>query len=572
MKEGNVTIERPQTWFEMTDLRRKRLNNSVWIPLRVSDYLLKEGEFGHLGFVEEFHGVGSLAISLDDREKAASLNWSTVGLKNENFSWVDDEGNYFPSDIYNSFDGDFIGVPLVLVQEGNSQEPYNWHLHQDFVLAMRLKREGDVWVAINEGYTEVAKLFYKGNGFPSKLEVRAEFLKDYLCARKMALFVTSFHQRSVIAESADHISWEGRASNEEPNLRWEGFVTEIHEGGMRYGEKVAVFHMTRTDINDDDDIPTMEAPPSDENTASDRWERAFSGDRLFRINGELWKDEWVEPARNSPRVRRDEYPASIYFITDEQGTRENKTTLEGGGKWVWFRPEVITALAHRRGGRLSWYTQDTGSVACSPDYGIHFGVNRLGFVNVYAKDIALLPEWQQQVWAGFNISPEGGISKELLDSQVRAEPPHTQAPEGALKEGFEYLNSQVEAKLGFLLFREHELTEELLDTSHRFRATDKSGFYSLAKDLARLTVERIDGASLKKFASPPKEQNWGSIKCLENLLATKINPDKAREITGILVGIYELRHGDSHLPGSDIDEALQLVKVDSSLPFVQQGH
>ena len=39
---------------------------------------------------------------------------------------------------------------------------------------------------------------------------------------------------------------------------------------------------------------------------------------------------------------------------------------------------------------------------------MHFGVNALGFVNVFAKDIGFLREWEQQIWAGFNVGPEGG--------------------------------------------------------------------------------------------------------------------------------------------------------------------
>lgn len=179
-------------------------------------------------------------------------------------------------------------MPLVLVQVGNSDEPYQWHLHQDFVIAMRLKREGNVWLAINEGYAEVAKIFHKQDGSPSRLEVKAEFLKDYLCARKMVLFVTSFRQREVVTESADQISWPNDLpSTNEPNSRWKGMVREIHEGGMPYGEKVAIFHMARTDVNNNDDIPTMEALPSDDNVASSHWERTFSGAKLFHISGEL---------------------------------------------------------------------------------------------------------------------------------------------------------------------------------------------------------------------------------------------------------------------------------------------
>jgi len=33
------------------------------------------------------------------------------------------------------------------------------------------------------------------------------------------------------------------------------------------------------------------------------------------------------------------------------------------------------------------------------------------------KDIAYLPEWQQRIWSAFNVSPEGGVSDELLASQ-----------------------------------------------------------------------------------------------------------------------------------------------------------
>jgi hypothetical protein len=39
-----------------------------------------------------------------------------------------------------------------------------------------------------------------------------------------------------------------------------------------------------------------------------------------------------------------------------------------------------------------------------------------------------------------------------------------------------------------------------------------------------------------------------------------------------LVGAYELRHADAHLPSSDLDDALALLKVDTSLPTIFQGY
>ena len=107
---------------------------------------------------------------------------------------------------------------------------------------------------------------------------------------------------------------------------------------------------------------------------------------------------------------------------------------------------------------------------------MHFGINSLGFVNVYAKDIALLPEWQQKIWSGYNISPEGKVSEELLASQVKAEPAKTQAPEDFLAEGLAMLDHLAHEKLAITLIRQHEQIPELLVRAHRFELLTKKGY------------------------------------------------------------------------------------------------
>jgi hypothetical protein len=203
---------------------------------------------------------------------------------------------------------------------------------------------------------------------------------------------------------------------------------------------------------------------------------------------------------------------------------------------------------------------------------VHFGVNSLGLINIYAKDIALLPEWQQKIWAGYNVSPEGKVSEELLASQMKAVPANTQAPEAFLKNGLNLLNELSQKKLGILLFKDHDYTPQLLHTLHRFRAIDKAGLYALAKDVARLTADSIDAAAIQTIVSPPKGTKWGSLKSLENLIASKIDPKIARSMLSPLVRVYELRHADAHLPSSEVDAALALVGVDQSFPFIQQGY
>jgi hypothetical protein len=355
------------------------------------------------------------------------------------------------------------------------------------------------------------------------------------------------------------------------NWRWEGRINEIHEGGIPLGSSTAVFHLARTDVDPEDDLPAISGVPSGDNVRTRTWTVPAVGRRLFSVAGELWKTEWVNPGLHSPRVRRDRLAPTVFFITDASGTRENAATLVSSGCWLWFRAEVIPTLAHRRGGELAWYSRDTGSVSCSPGYSVHFGVNKLGLITVYAKDVALLPDWQQRLWAGFNVSPEGGVSEELLASQVAANPADTDAPEDYLEDGINLLNEITSRQLGFDLFRHHEQLAELRGRIHRFRASDTASLLSLAKDLARITADSIDSSSLQKHVPPPKGQKWGSLKSLENLLATRISPSSARSATGPLVGIYQLRHADAHLSSSNLGEAYELVGVNPRLPFVLQG-
>jgi len=560
-----------QEWFEMPKMRRRFFERAVWIPLRAADTINETGKIGYVGYKSEFFGAASLAVPFEQKSHANKLGWSELNINHSHSVYIQGD-EYISTNLLSDFSDEFVGEYLVLQQHINCKENIEWHLSQDLVIALGLKREVDVWIRPDEGYIEIAKLTRDEDGSPCRLEIRASHLRDYLCARKMALYISSYRDRIETVENANHIKWETNTITDNNEIdRWEGRISEMHEGGMPFGSQTAIFHVGRTDVDPDEDVPTFDFLAND-GVKSESWTQKHQGRKLFRIEGELWRTEWVDPATNSPIVRGDKIPPTVYFITDSEGTQENKETLAGVSRWLWFRPEVISALAHRRGGYLGWYTRYTGSVSCSPDYGVHFGINRLGLVNVYAKDIGELPDWQQKIWAGYNVSPDGGVSEELLASQMRAEPADTQAPEAYLSKGLKLLNKFSSEKLGIKLLREHHYIPELFKKSHRFRATDKNGLYALAKDIARLTADSIDTAAIQKIISPPKGAKLGSLKSLENLIATKIKPEMARKMLSSLVGVYELRNGDAHLPSTEIDEAFVLIGIDQELPYVHQGY
>lgn len=560
-----------QSWFEMQDLRNRKLDSSVWVPLRAQKSILNNINYGNLGYKEEFLGHGSLMIPVSKKGVTNDLSWSDIGISHsQGLNFVYKE--YLQVDLYES--DNFQGIHLVLDQTfDNNFDNNEWYLHQDLVINLGLKREGDLWVCPRLGYVEVARLERDREGGPILLEIKNQFLKDYLNARDCGLYITSYFSRDEIFDNKNTLLWEDdtKVIKDGKDI-WECRVLEIHEGGFPFGQKVAISHVSRIDVDEDTDIPNMTSFPTDENVKSDFYEKSFQGNKLYRIIAELWKYEWINPSKRSPITLGQEENIDIYYIVDAVGNKESGNELKKGGKWLWFKPELASTLLSIRGSSLRWYTKETGSISCSPSWGIHFGINDLGLITVYAKDIGVLPLWQQQIWAGYNVAPEGGISKELHSSQVKAEPALTKAPEAYFERVIKEINQASLRQFNIHFFRGHESINTIINSINRFRAVDNKGLFSLAKDIARIIADDINVESLQKIVIPPKGTKWGSLKTIENLLTKKISKEKARQITSSLVGVYELRHGDAHLPSSDIENAFCLIKIDRSLPFVIQGY
>jgi len=560
----------PQTWFEMPEIRKRFFDKSVWIPLREARTLLKEGKLGHAGFKDEFWGAGSIAVPLGQVSEAEKLEWMNVGIGHSTKGYVDEE-EYIPAHSYKNRNGSLTAENLVLVREGNAIECSEWHLSPDFIVTLELKREEDDWLAISRGYEKVARLERNSKGCPISIQVNAKYLKDYLCARGMGLYISSYRSRVQVMEDASHINWPDPHIVTTKTDRWEGRNIEIHEGGHPFGSGISYFHLSRTDVDYDEDVPEI-GFPGDDDVEATAWQKNFEGRKLFRVEGELWRNEWVNPAEHSYIVCDEETEPSSFFITNNSGKTENRRTLVDGSRWLWFKPSIINSLLDFRGSCLRWYTRDTGSIECSPGYGVHFGINKIGLVNVYAKDIALLPDWQQKIWAGHNVTPDGKVSEELLMSQMKAKPASTIAPEKMLLRSIQILNGLSLDKYRIEVIREHPEARRISTKIHRFRAVNQDGLYELAKDLYRLTGERIDSTEIKAIVTPKKKEEWGSLKSLEKLLAVQIGDEKSYELFTPLWGIYTLRNADTHLPSEDLSKAYKDCNVDRKQPLITQGY
>lgn len=551
-------MAKDKTWFDLRPRIKRTYAKATWIPLRLWN-TVKIGSFGDYGYSSVFEGVHSVAVPVVCRLIGEAYSWSN---DHEHRPWTDNL-EYIPSDTYKGNSEDAYGTRLVLRQGIPGERIAVWHLHQDLVIGLGLKRDGDVWLRPDERCIDVARLRRNDEGQPIALEIRSEFLRDYLCARGCALRLATYREMDAVLPDLGDIDFPA-----------EGIYEDIEDGklfkrawpidgmGGPFGSKTAVFKVSRTDIDPDDDVPIM-APETDSNTESENYSFTRGGEKRWRVMTEFRRDEWLEPADASPRVRWDQVPSSVSFIVDSDGSRMNADDLddEDVGRWLWFSPGIVPSLLAQPGSRLQWYTRDTGGLSTPSDPSVHFGINESGLVTVYARDVARLPEWERRHWSGFNVTPEGKVSAELLSAQVRAEVAETQAPEQVFAEIRSKANVAFEQKFGVPLFRHHDQIDAIMQRIHRFRALDEPGFLSLAKDVARVTADSIDVARVQSVVAPPMGEKLGSLKSLELALAKISSTVLAHKIMSPNFAAYDLRLDDAHLPKSDRLASFLILKI-----------
>ena len=337
--------------------------------------------------------------------------------------------------------------------------------------------------------------------------------------------------------------------------------------GFPFGEKIAVFHSARTSVDPEEDVPRF--PHITEDTLeTTSWEKQYEGRKLFSVTGEMWRNHWIPPGEGSPLVRGDRVESDIEFIVNSSGEKKAGGALEEHRGWLWFKPTVVQEMLSRPAGLLRWHTEDTGSLGSSSIHTVHFGINEMGLLNVLANDIAVLQPLQQRIWIAYNVLPDGGISKELYMSQMKATPADTYAPEDMLFRALEHLRAVSSEVLHTSLLSQHKEEPTILKNANRFLGLSITGLCALAKELNKLTVEQLDLPLLKKLV-PTKDERLGSIKRLEQFVSS-LGAD-GREITAPLVGINELRQGDAHLPSKDLKDSLQLLGIVDDGNFAQMA-
>ncbi|MCZ4296662.1 hypothetical protein [Henriciella marina] len=382
-----------QQWYEFRDLRGKTFNRAVWVPLKSSKTLNSRKEYGEVGWVDETLFAESIMVPSEQAvDLVQRLHWSDFNVGWSNKPYVSND-IYFEAGTFTRDERSILGRRLVLEQHLNPAHQSIWYLLHDFVLAYDLVKEGDDWLASNEGYVPVVK--ESNVAGEREIAVRAEFLRDYLCARNSALLVATYRSRSHITTAAPEFSWDDGGLEIEDGFdsiscrQWK----VLQGDGSPLGAKVASFRMWRTDVDEAEDVPLM-GPETGDNVGSESHSFERTGASATRIEGEFWHKEVIEPGAASFRLRNDPTEIRIDYIVEADGSRMSSADLRPDeiGRWLWFKPQVMNAILALPNTGLEWYTRQTGAIFACPGNRMWFGVNDLGLITVYASDIARAPE------------------------------------------------------------------------------------------------------------------------------------------------------------------------------------
>lgn len=559
-----------QDWILQKKETRRTFSKSTWVPLRAS-VENEDGNVKNIGYSNEFFGCGSVAFSPENREIAEKLSWGDIGLSRTIAPYAYEDGFYSTIYDYQYNDKEPIGVHLVLELPLPVIGGKQWILNPDLVAALRLIKEGNNWVRPEENFVVVAREILDENGEQRLIEIKREYLLDYLAARNLALRLSYYRQRVenvASLETSDYAGIEGH-QEERDGGRYELLVRDINDV---FGGGWAMFRAWRTDVDEEDDAPVM-GPETNENTDYESSQGQKGGYKGVRVEGEFWRDEWIDHQEASTRVRGDADKNLPQFIVETDGARLASSELnnEDVGRWLWFRPSIVNELLELRGFSLEWYTAETGSIKSTSGYSIHFGINPSDLITIYAYDIARLPAWEQHIWAAHNVVPDGKVSSELLESQVKAQPASTHAVEELFLEVMAMLENGFRDTFGVPLFTHDINRSEVIKHISRFASKDQASLLRLAKELVRVFSDRLDVRELRKLSTHSSKDKLGSNKLFENVLAQKIGPEKARKVFGPIAGAYDMRVGDAHPTSSKIGDALKLAGIDESNSFLQQG-
>jgi hypothetical protein len=356
---------------------------------------------------------------------------------------------------------------------------------------------------------------------PSKVEIRAKYLKEYLAARGMVMLLFFEFDR-----------WSAKAIEELGIEKSDNAVREADHAYVRW-------------IN----------PCDGWSTAEQQTYARMMGKKV--IPG-------LKDYKPSLSGRDDRVYESFVIGVDNQGSEASHTCDEGQlanyfGKNpeaphylipVFFRKAV---LGKYYADSAKYQVQD-GYVFCGAYWSLRMDNNHPDYVVVYLGDLGHLSHTEQLYWKSFNVVPDGGVSKVAFQRGILGQFTDPDEPALAFKLAYERFGKQWHDRFGWDLFKPLGA-----DDKHHWHALhvpvggNQKEFDDQVMALSKLLIERLNERELAKHIEIA-DGDKGITKFEKYLEAVGFAKD---QLVTFLRNLNGLRTGPAHVKGKDYQRAAQ---------------
>ena len=346
------------------------------------------------------------------------------------------------------------------------------------------------------------------------LEVKAEFLKDYLKQRGCALVLAYFQSRDV-RETQEDISL--------PDDDRERFTVRGGRAvrGVRRNQSGYEFHWfcpVRAD-----DIPYGR----EERLKEDRENLKFETKQGYRFSKE---EGFQEAGYRRPAIGAEDLEEAISFF-----------------RWTYFEPEVLEKYKNDSRGSVSEWSRQGLQVNWLDKMTLRAYRNDEDLILIIVDDLAKIPDEELSHWYHYNTSPAGEIPGEMITNYIKADWVDSESPSDAAINAVTELNEAFKTKYGVQLYRE---TGDGINADRMLSLprNEEHELLNVMSEAHQVIVENLDRGNLEsQLPDDVLEDVEGKKSALFEFVKDLSDTSTAAEILDPINAVHDFRKEGSHM-------------------------
>lgn len=507
------------SFLEFEDVINQDPNNEPYVILEGSESIQPD-KFKELAIYGELTRISTIMIPTDLKERALDEieHYSLPTFSNGNFEHKEEgQWRYDPGESWEYNEGLKV-EPLIIKRSWSGLDNSFIEPTQRLVLYLNLLKEDTVWIDPynNEEIIKVkAEKKYEDevSYHVDKIEIKIDYLKDYLAARNSGLLFIKFSMRGLIFDDESEI----------PHL------SETEE--IPYGNRVFYSSKNASVKN-------------------------FGNWAEEELRQKFWIEPLPEPKRDDARPRG-EFIGGVPF-TLKDGTEKEYDADAGhnGGYFelISFKSGIMEVFTGRSNFDYVDETKETLSFIFPNGESLAVGINPSGQIQSFWGQIAKLSKKNQIVLAAYSEpwKQKLPVTHEYYRTSIRGLPASSRPIKTTIQEKKTEINQYFDDKFGNTFFnKDSDVTDlkkvfepynnepyQLLDMMEQL---DK---WLLSEQRPDLIIESYN--LIEHLENPEKIENIKSLVSLELLLTKYHSPEEAEDKCKVLRMIKELRVCKAH--------------------------